>query len=257
MNPSLKRIKVLVIGYKGEVGGAIYKLCRRKYVTHGLDVGGFSVKNFKEPGDYDIVHVCVPSNLVSKVLYQWDLNGWGACGSNALVIINSTVPIGFMKGINYNIVYSPIRGKHPKIYRDLFRYPKWVSCYDKASAKIASDHFRYLGLKTFICRNPQTAEVAKMNDTGQYGWEINWSQAMKMLCDKVDADFDQAYTKWDHETDRWTPRTARYPGVIGGHCVIPNSRLLAPLMPLAGVIQDQNRLFEEHTKKDKKSKRSK
>jgi len=72
----------------------------------------------------------------------------------------------------------------------------------------------------------KTAELAKiLVDTTYYGWLINYAQITKMICDKEKIDFDEMWKFADEIHENLGNRPKMYPGIIGGHCVIPNLNL--------------------------------
>ena len=72
----------------------------------------------------------------------------------------------------------------------------------------------------------KTAELAKiLVDTTYYGWLINYAQITKMIYDKEKIDFDEMWKFADEIHENLGNRPKMYPGIIGGHCVIPNLSL--------------------------------
>ena len=73
----------------------------------------------------------------------------------------------------------------------------------------------------------KTAELAKiLVDTTYYGWLINYAQITKMICEKEEIDFDEMWKFADEIHENLGNRPKMYPGIIGGHCVIPNLNLI-------------------------------
>ena len=69
----------------------------------------------------------------------------------------------------------------------------------------------------------KTAELAKiLVDTTYYGWLINYAQITKMICEKENVDFDEMWKFADEIHENLGNRPKMFPGIIGGHCVIPN-----------------------------------
>ena len=73
----------------------------------------------------------------------------------------------------------------------------------------------------------KTAELAKiLVDTTYYGWLINYAQITKMICEKENVDFDEMQKFADEIQENLSNRPKMFPGIIGGHCVIPNLNLI-------------------------------
>ena len=83
------------------------------------------------------------------------------------------------------------------------------------------------GIKTKKLSNPTTLELSKIIcDTSYYGWLINYAQMSKMIAKKYKVDYDEMWSFADEIQKRLGNRPKMYPGLIGGHCVIPNLDLI-------------------------------
>jgi UDP-N-acetyl-D-mannosaminuronate dehydrogenase len=150
-----------------------------------------------------------------------------------LTIINSTVPPGTTKKIHElvegYIVHSPIRGMHfnkRTMKRDLLFWTKYIGGVDIKSAMIANTHFKELGLKTKILDSSTDTELAKLFSTTYRAWMIACFQELHRISRNFEADFNQI-TDFLEDIHRVRfDRPLHFPGVIGGHCLIPNSELL-------------------------------
>jgi len=99
---------------------------------------------------------------------------------------------------------------------------------------------------------PETSELAKLLSTTYYGMCIAWTGEMKKFCDEVGADFNETVRMWNETyNEGYTElghsnfvRPVLYSpdGPIGGHCIIPNAKLL-------GKIKDSTalKLIEEYS----------
>ncbi|MBE0513113.1 hypothetical protein IBX38_08690 [Candidatus Bathyarchaeota archaeon] len=126
-------------------------------------------------------------------------------------------------------MHSPVRGMHKTkegMKRDLLFWTKYIGGVDEKSAELASRHFEELGLKTKILIGPVETELAKLFETTYRAWMIACFQEMHRISRRFGADFDQV-TDFFEDTHRVRfDRPIHFPGVIGGHCVIPNAKLL-------------------------------
>lgn len=218
-------ITILVVGYKGEIGSALFDIIKhsKKYNVFGIDVGD----NIK--GIIDIMHICIPysdsfKNIVKDYIDQYHPK---------LTIINSTVRVGTTKALSYyNVVHSPVRGKHPDIKDGLLKAVKFIGSDNAKLGNLAKEHFQKLGINTEII-SPIESELGKLFSTTYYALCIAYHQEMKRICDNFGADFDKTVTRFNEtynelckETNPKVVRPVLFAGVIGGHCLMPNISLL-------------------------------
>jgi UDP-N-acetyl-D-mannosaminuronate dehydrogenase len=107
---------------------------------------------------------------------------------------------------------------------DLQRYTKFVGALDPASAHQAAEHFQSLGLKTKTLSTPEATEIAKLSETTFFGLMIAWAQEVERYADQAEANYDEIVSFY--EEIGFFPPVKYFPGVIGGHCVMPNISLL-------------------------------
>ena len=83
------------------------------------------------------------------------------------------------------------------------------------------------GIKTKKMSKPITLELAKiLCDTSYYGWLINYAQLSNMIALKNGVNYDEMWSYADEIHKFLGNRPKMFPGFIGGHCVIPNLKLL-------------------------------
>jgi len=144
-----------------------------------------------------------------------------------LVIINSTLAPGttreLQKRVSAPVVYSPVRGKHAKMERDMLHYQKFVAGPDPQTTKAAAEHFARAGFKTATFRTPEIGEVSKLVETTWLGVLVGWAQEIERMAAQYGGSYDEvnAFIK---EIDFLPSRV--FPGQIGGHCVLPNIGIL-------------------------------
>jgi UDP-N-acetyl-D-mannosaminuronate dehydrogenase len=162
----------------------------------------------------------------------------------ALTIINSTVVPGTTRAIAQRakapVAYSPVRGKHVHMVADLTRYHKFVAATDLESAQRAEEHFREAGLTTRRIGRLETLELAKLAETTYFGMLIAFAQELNRYAGRVKGDYDETVTFF--EEVEFLPRPRYFPGLIGGHCVMPNTHLLLQVAdsPLLRAIIESN-----------------
>jgi hypothetical protein len=213
----------LVIGL-GEVGRALLEVLSSRYTCEGVDKGGKT--NLKK---FDVLHVCYPHHpqfLETTVKYK---NKYLA--DKGLTIIHSTVPVGTSKEVN--AVHSPIRGVHPNLSKGIRTFCKY---FGGEKAVDASEYFLDLGMQCKITDKSETTEALKLWDTTQYGLTIVLMRSIHKWCQENNVDFEVVYTHANSTYNQGytelnmshvnRPVLKPMMGRIGGHCVIPNAKIL-------------------------------
>lgn len=116
--------------------------------------------------------------------------------------------------------------------KDLRRYTKCFALEgDAPKSRWAASKFTKLmekcNVRTERVSKPITLELAKIVvDTSYYGWLINYAQISKMIADRHGVDYDEMW-KFSDEIHKYLGnRPKMFPGVIGGHCVLQNLKLV-------------------------------
>jgi UDP-N-acetyl-D-mannosaminuronate dehydrogenase len=108
--------------------------------------------------------------------------------------------------------------------QDILHYVKFIGGIDRESAVRAEQHFQSIGLKTKLVSSPEAAELAKLTETTYFGVLIAWAQEVSRYCDQLHVDYGEVASFYDEIP--FLPRVRYTPGVIGGHCVMPNIDIL-------------------------------
>jgi len=228
--------KVLIVGL-GEVGRALFELFEKsgKFDVHGLDIDKSKmhemVGDSKVPKTVNIMHICYPckgqeSFVRTSLDYIKKIKP-------KLTIIESTVPPGTTQKLHESskalLVHSPIRGMHESLEsmkKDIQFWTKYVGGTTKEAAEAAKKHFEKLGLKVKVLKGPAETELAKLFETVYRAWMIACFQEMHRISRHYGADFDQVVDMLEDIHRLRLNKPLHYPGVIGGHCLIPNTELL-------------------------------
>jgi UDP-N-acetyl-D-mannosaminuronate dehydrogenase len=215
----------VVIGL-GEVGGPLFELVERAGgPAHGVDVDPSTLP--KETA-IDVMHICFPYEIPDFV---GEVARYSSLLEPALTIINSTVAVGTTREVHARaarpIAYSPVRGKHSRMVEELTKYHKYVGGIDDAAASAAAAHFERLGMSTRVVSAPETAELAKLTETTYFGLLIAWAQEVERYCHLTGLDYDEIVSFYEEVP--FFPPVKYVPGVIGGHCVMPNIEILGRL----------------------------
>jgi UDP-N-acetyl-D-mannosaminuronate dehydrogenase len=213
------RSTVVIVGL-GEVGKPLLEILKSRYQTFGVDIN--------QPASVsrcDVMHVCFPfrgEEFVGQVVEYIDQY------KPALTVINSTVAPGTTRKIALEsgaaVVNSPVRGKHTRMQEEMLHYVKFVGALDQESGRRAVEHFEAVGMKTKLLSSPEACEIAKLTETTYFGLMIAWAQEVERYCAKTGANYDEVVSFYDEI--KFFPPVRYFPGVIGGHCVMPNIAIL-------------------------------
>jgi hypothetical protein len=212
--------RTLIIGF-GEIGQGLEKVLK-SYSPIILDKG-MEV----DISDVDFMHICFPYSedfILEVKKYQEKYNP-------KFIIIHSTVPIGISRLCN--AIHSPCICQHPFIEEGLRTFPKMLG---GEQASEVADYFRRVGLKVVLFDKSETTETAKIFLTEYYRHCIEFTKEVKEYCDKNGLNFsevyripnqiyNEGYKKLNHE-EFIRPILEPIMTPIGGHCVIPNSKLI-------------------------------
>ena len=237
----------------GEVGETLFDLLvDRKFDCIGIDLDDSKCKNYTENKIIEnpqYLHVCLPGELekFTDIVIEW-IN---KIKNIQVVVIHSTVKPGTTKTIQERssipILFSPVRGVHRRFLDDIKKYTKFIS-FDgtEINSKIKKDLENRFE-KVDWMSTTKTAELAKiLVDTTYYGWLINYAQITKMICEKENVDFDEMWKFADEIHENLGNRPKMFPGIIGGHCVIPNLNLVE--YENLDVIKTINEMYEKFKK---------
>ena len=236
-------MKIGIVGH-GQVGQAVAKL----YSETDTSKSWFSFDKIliydpyqgmmDDISEVDILNVCIPytRDFVS-IVKDLPTPNW-------YTVIHSTVPVGTTEKFGHKFLHSPVRGVHPNLYEGLKTFVKFIGG-DEQLAQAYSGHLKTLGVETHICKDAKTTELSKLADTTYYGLCIAFTSDMKKLCDEYDLDFMEVMTKYNNTYNEGYKKLGKpnvirpvlYPtDKIGGHCVIPNAKLLPRTKLIDGLL---------------------
>jgi UDP-N-acetyl-D-mannosaminuronate dehydrogenase len=215
--------KIGILGY-GEVGQAIAKFYQNPKIKDlNRDDGLEGV---------EILHICLPWSSDFVKIVKKEIKKI----KPKLTIIHSTVAPGTVGKIGGMVVHSPIRGMHPKLYRGIKTFLKYIGADNKKAGQLAENHFKSLGIKTKVFQPSVTTEIGKLLSTSYYALCIAWHGEMKKICDKAKVDFEKAVTDFNKTYNEGYKKLGK-PNVIrpvlfppksgiGGHCLCENAEIL-------------------------------
>ena len=235
MNHNNLKSKDVVAGL-GEIGTPIFQLFSKSNIVVGYDIDPklINKKKFEKYQNFEtrFLHICIPynDNFVKNIMKL------SKKFSPKCIVIQSTIPPRTTKTIQNSfdipIIYSATRGLHKRMLRDLYKYTKFFAIENTApKAKWACIQYKKLlndcNVKSKQMSKPLTLELAKIVcDTSYYGWLINYAQLSNMIAIENGINYDEMWSFADEIHKFLGNRPKMYPGFIGGHCVIPNLKLM-------------------------------
>jgi len=211
----------IIIG-AGEIGKSLYNVLAAEYKDIYIRDSA-DIENCREA---EYMHIAFPySDKFVEYVEEYKLRY-----NPKYTIIHSTVPVGTTRKLN--AVHSPVIGIHPHLEQSIKTFHKFLSG-EKASE--VAGYFRRAGMKVYLFDKPETTELMKMLDTTFYGLCVEYTKEVKKECDKLGIDFS-AWTEWTNVYNKGykelgyeeytRPNLVPIMNKIGGHCVLPNARML-------------------------------
>jgi len=252
----MNKTKIVVAGL-GEIGLPIFKILSKKFPTIGYDIDP-KISNITpelENLQTSFLHICIPftSRFTQNVMQLTKKF------QPEIIVIHSTVSPYTTRNLQQKlpipIIYSATRGVHKRMLSDLKRYTKFFALEKKAPRHnwASSEYSKLLkkcGVKTKKMSSPITLELAKIVvDTSYYGWLINYSQLSNMIAIQHKVDYAEMWSFADEIQKFLGNRPKMYPGLIGGHCVIPNLELIKDKK--LDRINDINNIYRKKVKNTK------
>jgi len=253
-----KESKDVVAGL-GEIGTPILQLISKATPTIGYDINEklMDKKEFEKYKKLEtsFVHICIPltKNFMQNVISldkKFTPRG---------IVIHSTISPGttakLQSRLSIPIIYSATRGVHKRMLYDLRRYTKFYAIEpDAPRANWASSSYEKLmkkcGVNTKRMSKPIALELAKIVvDTSYYGWLITYAQLSNMIAIENKVDYDEMWSFADEIHKYLGNRPKMFPGLIGGHCVIPNLDLIHN--QTLGLIKKLNTIYTRKVKNAK------
>ena len=229
---------VLVVGL-GEIGHTLFSLHAEKkdvFEVYGVDLDEAKMQElgqskFAVPSKVDVLQVCLPCGDPDK--FAQIIADYAAQYKPKLIVNNSTVPPGTTLKIanlcKCPVAHSPSRGVHitaEHMVWEMKRWPKYVGGATPQAAKLAKAHFEKLGLTVKLLKSCTETELAKLFETTYRAWMITCFQEMHRISRKYGADFNESVDFLEDTHRQRFDRPIMFPGIIGGHCLIPNTELL-------------------------------
>jgi len=209
----------LVIGL-GEIGRPLMDVLSRAHRVEGIDLPPRDVA-----GPIQFLHVCYPGDIAD---FAGETARYVRRFEPAVVVIHSTVPVGTTRAVQAAVsvpaVHSPVRGKHTRMADELLRYVKFIGGTDAAALAQTETHFECAGMKTRRLPSPEATELAKLTETTYLGLLIAFAQDVDRMARATGVPYAEVASFYEEIS--YLPPVSYFPGIIGGHCVMPNVALL-------------------------------
>lgn len=223
-------MKSLIIGM-GEIGKAV-----REVIVSTDKVSMYDIKDRagKVVDPVDVMHICFPysrSFVDSVIEYK-------AKYQPRYTLIWSTVPIGTSKLVA--AAHSPVEGKHPDLAKSIRLMMRWVGVNSPKDGVFFSEYFDELGSQYRIVENSDWTEALKLLSTAEYGINLVFADYKARVAEAIgmdytltqawNIDYNELYDKL--QLRRFQKYVLDPPGgFIGGHCVVPNAKILNEQYP--------------------------
>lgn len=237
------KIKIGILGY-GEVGKSLARFYQNKKKFDLL----LKDLKFDEFGQQKIDILNVAISYFSEKQFISAVTGVIKKNKPALTIIHSTIVPGTTKKLiqktKTKIVHSPVRGVHPKLYEGIKTFVKFIGTENFKTGKLAEKHFKEIGIKNVKILMPTVVtELNKLIDTTYYAHCIVFTDYVEQIFKKYKVpfrtfqEFNLSYNEGYKKLGKLNVvRPTLYPPSktgrkIGGHCQIPNAKILEKLYP--------------------------
>lgn len=207
----------------GEIGRPLFNLIAK--AENGKTIG-VDIQPVEIIGPIGIMHICIPFQLERNFIAT--VTAYAKNYKPKVIVVNSTVTPGTSEAIetasSIPTVYSPVRGKHTRMESELLNYTKFLAGTNKEAVGEVEEHFKRIGIKTKTISNPRTLELSKLLETTYFGLLVSWAQEMDRFAKQVGGEYSEIAPFFQEIS--YLPPVMFQPGYIGGHCIMPNIKLL-------------------------------
>ena len=226
--------KSIIIG-AGEVGKSLYSVLKETYKLEILLRDKEDNIDISYISNVSFLNICYPysdSFIENTKNYIKEYKP-------STTIIHSTVPVGTTRKCGKYCVHSPIHGKHPHLADGIKTFTKYIGGENVGRIYLARHYLEKAGISTKMVSSPEVSELSKILCTTYYGWNIVFCKEVKSICDDLGLSFKEVYIDWNKEYNKGytklgmghfvRPVLEPIKGVLGGHCITNNAKLLNSL----------------------------
>ena len=245
----LGNINILIVGY-GVVGSAFEQILNEADYPHDI-CDPYKGKGKALKSHYHTLHICYPCyyddifiDITVAYIYRF---------SPDYVIIHSTIGVYTLEKIwdryehkDVKLFHAPVRGVEENGAQGIKDYITYVGGINPKHDLSLQHYFEQLGLNWKWVSSYKEAALGKIVGTSWYGMIIGFANQIQKYCDEYNIDFEEAYIEpmrtskigreyfRDSMDTRAEPfemiqRPINIPGVIRGHCVMPNMKFMEEL----------------------------
>lgn len=188
---------------------------------------------------YDVVHIAIPFTSQIQFVQAIRKHLWSITAE--IIIIHSTIAVGTtaelirVSGTDH-ICHSFVRGVHPHLEEGMLTFEKPIGTHSDELAMKVILHYKSIGIPWKRMCNAEASEMAKLLSTTAYAWNIFYADMVNKLCKEYNLPYDEvqvwateSYNRGYEILDKPNvKRPVLFPpdGPIGGHCILPNIKLL-------------------------------
>ena len=231
--------KTLIVG-NGNIGSALKKVLDKRGGENRksgmIDILDNNYQEKVRDTKCKNLHICIPysKGFIKNCLRYIEYFTPNLCVIHSSVPVGTTEKINNMSPNNTYIVHSPVRGQHPKLVESLKLFIKYVGT-DDIGAYFATKR-EMSNIKTEWIKSSKTTELGKLLSTSYYGICISWHREMERFCKHFGVDFEDTVSNFNKSYNagykKLRPNVVRPvltppKGMIGGHCVVQNAKLLS------------------------------
>jgi len=226
--------KRIVIGYRGEIGKAIYKIFNG---TFGLELKTPpNLAGMSDVMDADriIMHICIP---YTEEFIQTVVNYADEYKPN-IIIVHTTCAIGTTRLLNdhlpnVSVVHASVNCRHPNTEADIRKYDMFVGALNERDGNDACDYIERFGIITYLCDTPESSEFNKIAGTEYCRTMVKFFATVKGVADVDDnlnwkeciAYFENLMSKSDGWKRVYRRGNRIDTQISGKHCLNSNNKL--------------------------------
>ncbi len=217
------------MGGCGQIGTAVANILQ----DHNHDVYIMDKKDeLLEPPKnkkYGFMHVCIPYSdyfldNVRRAIRAYD---------PTYVIVHSTVPVGTTRRIGAYAAHCPVRGQHPHLEEGIQKFLMYIGAHNEKTRAAVKAHLQGVRIRVETWSKPESTELAKQLCLSRYLNDLAFHETAYKACQKFGVppihvlEWTWSYNDGYAGTKYVRPELTFPMGKVGGHCVMPVSKMLA------------------------------
>ena len=136
---------------------------------------------------------------------------------------------------------TPVIGVHPNLTQSLHTFTKWIGA--NVPCNDILNHLWDYGFKAYVLGKSETTEIMKLWDTTYYGMCLAINAEVKTILENHGIEYQlwiryiQAYNEGYESMGMPNVIRPYFPNLkmpIGGHCIIPNFKILEEITDMSG-----------------------